>query len=217
MNYADMFRALLEAYPREDGTSWTGPKMEHATGGLVNSAYFSNLLNGRINQPGLDKLKAIADVMGFPAQLWLEDPGMWGATGPQETLRFTSTSVSFAELLNSLFETITNEKTGEPFSPAEIVNITSGQVNELQLQQMRDGRMENPTIETVLALSEAFGIDFSYWFRRNKGRPLVGDHILEALRNEDSRLILARSSELSKDQKDMLLVLMEQLKKNRGV
>ncbi|CAN5725055.1 hypothetical protein BH20ACT11_BH20ACT11_13370 [soil metagenome] len=212
-----MFRKLLEAYPRADGTSWSGPKMEHDTGGLVNSAYFSNLLNGRINQPGLDKLKAIADVMDFPAQLWLEDPASWGATGPRETLRFTSTSVSFAELLNGLFEASTNEKTGEHFSPAEIAYRTSGQVTELQVQQMRDGYTENPNIETVLALSEAFGIDFSYWFRRNKSKPLVEDRILEALRNEDSRLILARSSELSKDQKDMLLVLMEQLKKNRNV
>lgn len=212
-----MFRKLLEAYPLGDGTKWTGPKMEQATEGLVNSAYFSNLLGGRINQPGLDKLKAIADVMGFPAQLWLEDPETWGVFGPEEHITFTSSSVSFAELLNSLFASITNEQTGELFSLAEVAHRTSGTVTESQLQRMRDGDLESPKIETVLALSEAFGIDFSYWFRRNNGRPLVDDHILEALHNEDSRLILARSYELSKDQKDMLLVLMEQLRNNRSI
>ena len=46
--------------------------MEEATAGFVNTSYFSNLLNDRIKQPGLDKLKAIAETMGFPAQIWLE-------------------------------------------------------------------------------------------------------------------------------------------------
>lgn len=189
--------------------------MEQATGGLVNSAYFSNLLGGRINQPGLDKLKAIADVMGFPAQLWLEDPDTWGAFGPEENIRFTSTSVSFAELLNNLFDSITNEQTDQTFSSAEIAARTSGTVTAEQVQQMRNGNLERPTIETMLSLSKAFGIDFSYWFRRSNDKPLVDDHVIAALTNEESRLILARSSELSKDQKDMLLVLMEQLK-NKG-
>ena len=217
MKYAEMFRTLLEAYPLEDGTKWTGPKMERATGGLVNSAYFSNLLGGRINQPGLDKLKAIAEVMGFPAQLWLEDPETWGVSGPEESIRFTSTSVSLAELLNYLFDSITDEQTGETFTSADIAHRTSGKITDSQVQQMRDGHLESPKIETVLALSEAFGVDFSYWFRRSNGKPLVDDHVIQALQNEDSRLILARSSELSKDQKDMLLVLMEQLKNNRDL
>jgi hypothetical protein len=41
----------------------------------------------------------------------------------------------------------------------------------------------------------------------------VNQEIVEALRNEDNRLLLHRSLGLSKDQKDMLLVLMEQLEK----
>lgn len=217
MKYAEMFRKLLDAYPLEDGDKWTGPRMEKATDGFVNSAYFSNLLNGRINQPGLDKLKAIADVMGFPAQLWLEEPDTWGVSGPEENIKFASTSVSFSELLNSLFDTVTNEHTGAPFSPADISHRTSGRVTEAQVQQMRDGDLESPKVETLLALSEAFGIDFSYWFRRSDGKRLVDEHVIEALQNEESRLILARSSELSKDQKDMLLVLMEQLSNNRDL
>lgn len=217
MKYAELFRKLLEAYPLEDGTQWSGPRMEQATGGVVNSAYFSNLLNGRINQPGLDKLKAIAEAMGFPAQLWLEDPDTWGVSSSEESIRFTSTSVSFSELLKNLFESVPNESTGTSFTVAEIAERSGQKVTETELQQMLSGDLETPGLETVLAISEAFGMDFSYWFRRNNGTPLVDDDIIEALQNEESRLILARSSELSKDQKDMLLVLMEQLRNNKSL
>lgn len=217
MKYAELFRKLLEAYPLEDGTQWSGPRMEQATGGVVNSAYFSNLLNGRINQPGLDKLKAIAEAMGFPAQLWLEDPDTWGVSSSEESIRFTSTSVSFSELLKNLFESVPNESTGTSFTVAEIAERSGQKVTETELQQMLSGDLETPSLETVLAISEAFGMDFSYWFRRNNGTPLVDDDIIEALQNEESRLILARSSELSKDQKDMLLVLMEQLRNNKSL
>jgi hypothetical protein len=61
-----MFARLLETYPHPEGGKWTGPRMQEATGGFVNAAYFSNLLTGRIKQPGQDKLKVIAVVMDFP-------------------------------------------------------------------------------------------------------------------------------------------------------
>ena len=216
MKYAELFRKLLEAYPLEDGSQWSGPKMEQATSGVVNSAYFSNLLGGRINQPGLDKLKAIADAMGFPAQLWLEDPDTWGVSSSEERIRFTSTSVSFAELLKMLFESVNNDNTGASFTASEIAERSEQKVTVDELEQMLAGELETPSLETVIAISEAFGIDLSYWFRRSNGTPLVDDDIIEALQNADSRLILARSSELSKDQKDMLLVLMEQLRNSRN-
>src|SRR5215207_2138120 len=76
-----MFARLLETYLHPAGGKWTGPRMQEATGGFVNAAYFSNLLSGRIKQPGLDKLKVIAETMGFRPQLWLEEPDRWGEFG----------------------------------------------------------------------------------------------------------------------------------------
>ena len=38
-------------------------------------SYVSNLKNGRIGSPGLDKLEAIANAMGFPPQLWFGEVG----------------------------------------------------------------------------------------------------------------------------------------------
>ena len=38
-------------------------------------SYVSNLREGRIGSPGLDKLGAIAKAMGFPPQLWFDEEG----------------------------------------------------------------------------------------------------------------------------------------------
>lgn len=64
------FARLLALYRRPDGSEWGGRDLEAATGGAVTRSYFSNLKNGRIGNPGLAKLEAIAGAMGFPPELW---------------------------------------------------------------------------------------------------------------------------------------------------
>lgn len=188
--------------------------MEEATAGFVSASYFSNLLNDNIKQPGLDKLKAIAETMGFPAQLWLEEvedlsnrPSGAHVPGQQGT--------TFRELLNNLFAAHADPETGEHPSNAEIARRTAGRVTREELERMRSGEVENPTLEQILRISEAFDVDPSYWLHHGGRKPLLNRDIIEAIRNEDNRLILHRSLKLSKDQKDMLLILMEQLQ-NRG-
>jgi transcriptional regulator with XRE-family HTH domain len=39
----------------------------------VTRSYVSNLRKGRIENPGFDKLRAIARAMNFPPELWFED------------------------------------------------------------------------------------------------------------------------------------------------
>jgi transcriptional regulator with XRE-family HTH domain len=69
------FLWLQERYRKPDGSKWTNVEIERATGGFVRGNYVTNLVRGRIHQPGTDRLQAIAQVMGFPAELWLsEDP-----------------------------------------------------------------------------------------------------------------------------------------------
>jgi transcriptional regulator with XRE-family HTH domain len=55
-----MFERLLEAYRREDGRRWSGIELERATGGVVTRSYVTNLRKGRIENPGMDKLWALA-------------------------------------------------------------------------------------------------------------------------------------------------------------
>jgi transcriptional regulator with XRE-family HTH domain len=67
---SERFGRLLDLHRKADGTVWGGQDLERATGGVVSRSYVSNLRNGRVGSPGLDKLAAIAGAMSFPPQLW---------------------------------------------------------------------------------------------------------------------------------------------------
>ena len=70
---AQKFDHFLETYRRPDGSRWGGQDLYNATGGVVTRSYVSNLRKGRIENPGFEKLRAIAKAMGFPPELWFED------------------------------------------------------------------------------------------------------------------------------------------------
>jgi hypothetical protein len=57
---ARKFEGLLESYRHEDGAKWSGIELERATGGVVTRSYVTNLRKGRIENPGMDKLAAMA-------------------------------------------------------------------------------------------------------------------------------------------------------------
>ena len=50
-----------------------GKDLQDATGGIVTKPYVTHLGKGRIENPGYEKLRAIAQAMGFPPELWFED------------------------------------------------------------------------------------------------------------------------------------------------
>jgi len=73
MHIAQKFEALLEMYPRPDGRRWSGQEIDEPTGGVVTRSYVTNLRKGRIENPGYEKMKAIAKAMGFAPEVWFED------------------------------------------------------------------------------------------------------------------------------------------------
>jgi transcriptional regulator with XRE-family HTH domain len=70
---AQKFERFLDTYRRPDGSRWGGQDLDKATGGVVTRSYVSNLRKGRIENPGFEKLQAIAKALGFPPELWFED------------------------------------------------------------------------------------------------------------------------------------------------
>ena len=72
---SERFARLLALYRRPDGSEWGGQDLERATGGVVTRSYATNLRKGRIGSPGLNKLEAIANAMGFPPALWFGEEG----------------------------------------------------------------------------------------------------------------------------------------------
>ena len=73
MHIARRFELLLDTYRHPDGHRWSGHEIDDATSGVVSRSYVTNLRKGRIENPGYEKLKAIAKAMGFPPELCFED------------------------------------------------------------------------------------------------------------------------------------------------
>jgi transcriptional regulator with XRE-family HTH domain len=73
MHIARKLEGLLETYRRPDGRRWSGQEIDEATGGIVTRSYVTNLRKGRIENPGFEKMKAIAKAMGFAPEVWFED------------------------------------------------------------------------------------------------------------------------------------------------
>ena len=82
---SERFPRLLALYRKPDGSEWGGQELENATGGAVPRSYVANLQKGRIDNPGLAKLEAISESMGFPPALWFGDAGEEGRA-PDEVL-----------------------------------------------------------------------------------------------------------------------------------
>lgn len=71
----ERFVCRLALYRRPDGSEWRGQDLEDAADGTVPRSYVTNLRRGRIENPGLSKLEAIAKAMGFSPALWFGEEG----------------------------------------------------------------------------------------------------------------------------------------------
>ena len=68
MHVAQKFERLLDSHRRPDGQRWTGQQLDEATDGVVTRSYVTNLRKGRIENPGYEKMGAMARAMGFPPE-----------------------------------------------------------------------------------------------------------------------------------------------------
>ena len=208
MRVAQRFELLLEKYRHPDGGRWNGQQLQDATGGVVTRSYVSMMRKGKISNPGFDKLRAIAKAMNFPPELWFEE-----ADGIENAWRVEQPAGErgIADRLNHLFEAIKNERTGEPYTNAEVARMSLGDLTEEEVGGIRTGTLENPTISQVLALSEAFGVHPSYFLDRGKEPALLGEREINALGDRRARAILNRSLDLSDREKDMVLDMIQHL------
>src|SRR5215204_3956059 len=73
MHAARRFEHLLDMHRRPDGSRWTGQQLDETTGGVVTRSYATNLRKGRIENPGYEKMRAIAKAMSFAPEVWFEE------------------------------------------------------------------------------------------------------------------------------------------------
>jgi len=105
---AQKFERFLETYRRPDGSRWGGQDLHNATGGVVTRSYVTSLRKGCIENPGFEKVRAIAKAMGFPPELWFEEGVGNGA--PVEPPRGSS---DIAGRFEHLFWVVKNQRTGQ--------------------------------------------------------------------------------------------------------
>lgn len=211
MHIAEKFESLLERYRREDGGRWTGQDLDEATGGVVTRSYVSTLRKGRIQNPGFEKLRAIARAMGFPPELWFQEGGLAGT----EVEKAEGVS-RLSERVEHLFETVGKARTGEPYTSAEVARLSVGDLTEDEVAGIREGRIEDPSVGQIRALADVFGVSPVYFLQGTGRMALVDEESLRALGDEKSRRLLLESFGLTGAEKDMLLDMVEHLKTMRG-
>jgi transcriptional regulator with XRE-family HTH domain len=115
MHTSQKFERLLDAYRRPDGGRWTGQQIAEATDGVVSRSDVTNLRKGLIESPGYEKMRAIAEVMGFPPAAWFEEGvGDGMPVGPAEE------GQDLAGRVEHLFEVIKNPSTGESYVSCQV-------------------------------------------------------------------------------------------------
>jgi len=210
MHIAQKFEALLEMYPHPDGRKWSGQEIDEATGGVVTRSYVTNLRKGRIDNPGYEKLAAMAKAMGFPPEVWFED-----GLGEGRSIRQAEESRGLTGRLEHLFEVVRNPKTPEPYTNAEVARMTLGDLSEEDVERIRTGAISDPTVGQLGALASVFGVEPSYLVDREEPT-LLDEELVQALRDEDVRDITRESSRLPDRERQLVLGIVRQFRNQKA-
>ena len=147
-----------------------GQDLQDATNGIVTRSYITNLRKDRIENPGYEKMAAIARAIGFPPGLWFEDLGP--GTQPDAEDR-----QNLSDRLDLLLNTITNDRTGSPYTDAEVARMSLGVLTAEEVTGIRAGTISNPTVDKVVALSSVFGVEAgTSWREKRNHRCSTGRH-----------------------------------------
>jgi transcriptional regulator with XRE-family HTH domain len=203
MHVAQKFEQLLETYRRPDGHRWTGQQLDEATGGIVTRSYVTNLRKGRIENPGYEKMKAIAKAMGFAPEVWFEE-----SLGDVPSIGRAEGSRGVAGRLEHLFDAIRNPKTGEPYTNAEVASMTLGDLSVEEVEGIRSGAVSDPAVSQVAALANVFGVEASYLLDR--GETVFDGELVEALRDEAVREATREISRLPERERWLVLGIVRQ-------
>jgi transcriptional regulator with XRE-family HTH domain len=211
LHVAQRFERLLEIYRRPDGQRWGGAELEKATGGIVTRSYVTNLRKGRIENPGYEKMRAIAKAMGFPPQKWFEeDLGSEGGSPPQPEGR------GIPGRVEHLFEVVKNPKTGESYTNAQVARMSAGELSEEEVEGIRSGKIADPSVGRVAALAAVFGVPPSYMLDRGAESEVLDEEALKALADKTAGAILKESARLPEREKDIVLGIVRQFSDQLG-
>jgi transcriptional regulator with XRE-family HTH domain len=211
LHVAQRFERFLDTYRRPDGQRWGGAELQKATGGIVTRSYVTNLRKGRIENPGYEKMRAIAKAMGFPPEMWFEeDLGSEGGSPPQSEGR------GIPGRVEHLFEVVKNPKTGESYTNAEVARMSAGEITEEEVEGIRTGKIADPSVGRVAALAAVFGVPPSYMLDRGTESEVLDEEALKALSDKTVGAILKESARLPEREKGIVLGIVRQFSDQLG-
>ena len=211
MHVAQKFEHVLDTYRHADGHKWTGAQLDDATGGVVTRSYVTNLRKGRIENPGYEKLRAIAKAMGFAPQVWFED-----GLGEGRCIEQAAESRGVAARLEHVLEFVRNPSMGEPYTNAEVARMTLGDLSEEDVERIRAGAVRDPSVGQVAALASVFGVEPSYLLDYESS-PLLDEELVQALGDGDVRDITRESSRLPDRERQLVLGIVRQFREQTKV
>lgn len=212
MHIAERFEMLLAAYPHPDGKVWSGQEIDAATGGVVTRSYVTNLRKRRIENPGYEKLRAIAKAIGFPPELWFEEDLPLGA-GAQKGQNQVHGAIS--EKVTHLMAGPVDEVVGEPYTDAEVARLSFGHLSEDDVRAIRTGTLSDPSVDQITALADVFGVHPSYFLHGSKSLPILDEEAIEIFRDETVSAIAHKSLHLPGREKEMILGIIRQFEDSR--
>jgi transcriptional regulator with XRE-family HTH domain len=177
----------------------------------VTRSYVTNLRKGRIENPGYEKMRAIAKAMGIPPELWFEeDLGSEGGSAAQPEGRGIPGRVEY------LFEVVKNPQTGESYTNAEVARMSAGDLTEGDVEGIRGGGIADPLVSQLAALAAAFGVPPSYLLDRGREAPVLDEKVLDDLADETAGAILRESARLPEREKRIVLGIVRQFSDQLG-
>jgi hypothetical protein len=203
LHVAQRFELFLDKYRRPDGSRWTGQKLDEATGGVVPRSYVTNLRKGRIENPGYEKMRAVARAMRFPPEAWFDEAPAGGA------LAASAEGGYLAERVEHLFGANVHPMTGEPYTNAEVARLSAGGLTEEEVEGIRTGKIADPTLRQVATLAALFGVEPSYLVDRQEPPPLDAE-LLGGLSDETTREITREVVRLPERERGIVLGVVRQ-------
>jgi len=211
LHVAQRFERFLDTYRRPDGRRWGGAELQKATGGIVTRSYVTNLRKGRIENPGYEKMRAIAKAMGFPPEMWFEENlGSEGGSPAQPE------GGGLPGRVEHLFEVVKNPKTGESYTNAEVARMSAGEITEEEVEGIRTGKIADPSVGRVAALAAVFGVPPSFMLDRGTGSEILDEETLKALADKTAGSILKESARLPEREKRLVLGIVRQFSDQLG-
>lgn len=118
-------------------------------------------------------MAAIAKAMGFPPGLWFEELGLGIQADSAEK------GQNLADKVDLLLNTITNDKTGSPYTDAEVARMSLGVLTEDEVAGIRAGMIPSPTVDKLVALARVLGVEAGYFLDGLEEPPLLDREALD--------------------------------------